>query len=183
MNKNKISVIIPVFNEEQNIEKLTKLISKILKKFQYEIIFVDDSSYDNSVKILKFLKKKYKFFKPILRKKRNRDLTQSCFLGIKKSKHKNILIMDGDLQHNPKYIIKMYKVFKKEEADVVIGARNLFIKNKGLSETRRFASNILIKFFSIFNIKTSDPMSGFFLFKKKSSYKIKNFFLEKDLKY
>lgn len=182
MNKNKITIIIPILNEEQNIQKLTKLISKILKKFHYEIIFVDDSSDDNSVNILKYLKKKYKFFKPIFRKNKNRDLTQSCFQGIKKSRYQNIVIMDGDLQHDPKYILKMYKIFKKEKLDIVIGARNLFVKNKGLSESRRFASNVLIKFFSIFKINTSDPMSGFFLFKKKIYIENKKFFFGKGFK-
>ena len=92
--------------------------------------------------------------------------------------------MDADLQHDPKYIPKMFKIFINKKKDLVIGARKLTEgKNKGLSEIRRFASVILIFFFKIFNIKTSDPMSGFFLFKKKFIMKIKNFILAKDLKY
>ena len=56
-------------------------------------------------------------------------------------------------------------------------------KNKGLSEFRRFASIILIFCFKIFDIKTTDPMSGFFLFKKNIYKKIKKIILEKDLKF
>ena len=75
--------------------------------------------------------------------------------------------MDGDLQHDPKYIPKMADLMKNNN-DIVIGARPL-VKgpNAGLSETRRLVSKILIYLFSIFRINTSDPMSGFFLFKKK----------------
>ena len=163
----KLSLIIPVLNEEKNVYPLTKKIIHNIKKIKYEIIFVDDNSFDNTKKKLKELKKKYSFFKPIFRNKK-RDLTQSCFDGIKKSKYNNILIMDGDLQHNPKYINKMYKIFNTGRYDIVIGSRNLLSgKNKGLSESRRFASIILIYLFRVFKIKTNDPMSGFFLFKKK----------------
>ena len=98
---NKVSIIIPALNEEKNIQLLTKKIFKNLKKIKFEIIFVDDNSNDQSKLVLFKLSNKYKVFNPIIRKKK-RDLTQSCFDGIKKSKYQNILIMDADLQHDPK---------------------------------------------------------------------------------
>ena len=165
--KHEISIIIPVLNEENNIIPLTKKIIKSIKKLKYEIIFVDDNSEDNTKKILSKLKNNYRFFNPIIRRK-NRDLTQSCFDGIHKAKYQNILIMDGDLQHNPKYINPMFSLLKNNQVDIVIGSRELLSgKNKGLSELRRLVSVILIFSFRIFRIETSDPMSGFFLFKKK----------------
>ena len=165
--KHEISIIIPVLNEENNIIPLTKKIIKSIKKLKYEIIFVDDNSEDNTKKILSKLKNNYRFFNPIIRRK-NRDLTQSCFDGIHKAKYQNILIMDGDLQHNPKYINPMFSLLKNNQVDIVIGSRELLSgKNKGLSELRRLVSIILIFSFRIFRIETSDPMSGFFLFKKK----------------
>jgi len=179
--RHEISIVIPALNEEKNIKPLTLRIIKVLKKTKFEIIFVDDNSTDQSKKILLSLSKKYKFFKPILRKK-NRDLTQSCFDGIKRSKYQNILILDADLQHDPKYIPQMLKEFYKG-IDVVIGARKLTSgKNKGLSETRRFASVFLIFLFKVFNIQTKDPMSGFFLFKKDIYLKNKNRFFGKGFK-
>ena len=180
--KNNLSVIIPILNEKKNILPLTTQIIKNLKKIKFEIIFVDDNSSDGSIKLLGELKKKFKFFKPILRKKK-RDLSQSCFDGINKSKFENILIMDGDLQHNPKYIKNMIKLIDNKDIHIVVGARNLRAgKNKGLSEIRRFASVVLIYFFKIFNIKTNDPMSGFFLFKKKIFLKNKKFLFGKGFK-
>ena len=179
--ENKISIIIPALNEEKNIKPLTKKIIKNLKNIKYEIIFVDDNSIDQSKSVLLTLSKKYKFFNPILRKKA-RDLTQSCFDGINKSKYPNILIMDADLQHDPKYIPIIFKKYAKGY-DVVIAARKLTSgKNKGLSEFRRFASLVLIFFFKIFNIKTSDPMSGFFIFKKKLFKENKKFYFGKGFK-
>ena len=180
-NKN-LSIIIPVLNESSNIKKLTSNIIKNIKQLNFEIIFVDDNSKDDSHKILKKLNKKYIFFKPIFRKKK-RDLTQSCFEGIKKSKFQNILIMDGDMQHDPKYILPMFKKFNKFNCDIVIGARPLNKgPNQGLSETRRCVSNIIIFLFSIFKVNTSDPMSGFFIFKKKIYYKNKKHFFGKGFK-
>ena len=180
--KGKLSLVIPILNEEKNIIPLTKKIIQNLKRIKYEIIFVDDSSIDDSRIKLKSLKKKYKFFKPLLRNKK-KDLTQSCFDGIRRSKFQNILIMDGDLQHDPKYIKKMFKIYKKFDLDIVIGSRKLLSgKNQGLSELRRFSSIILIYFFRIFKIKTNDPMSGFFIFRKEIYDKNKNFFFGKGFK-
>ena len=164
--KHKLSVVIPIYNEKDNLYPLTKKLIINLKNFDYEIIIIDDSSTDGSIEILKKLKKKYSFFKPIFRNKMP-DLTQSCFMGINKSKFKNILIMDGDLQHDPKYIKLLFEKYHAENFDVVIGSRDFKQKNLGISTARKYASLILISFFSIFNMKISDPMSGFFIFKKK----------------
>ena len=181
-NKKNLSIVIPVLNESNNIQFLTDKIIKNLKSIKYEVIFVDDNSVDSSYKILRLLQKKYYFFNPIFRKKK-RDLTQSCFEGIRKSKFDKILIMDGDMQHDPKYILPMYNKFNKLNCDVLIGARPLTKgPNQGLSEIRRLASNILIFFFSIFKINTSDPMSGFFIFKKDIFLKNKKNFFGKGFK-
>ena len=177
-----LSIVIPIFNEEKNILPLTKKIIKTLKNYKFEITFVDDSSLDDSRKILKKLKKKYLFFKPIFRSGK-RDLSKSCISGIKKTKYSKILIMDGDLQHDPKYIPSMYEKLNDNKLDIVIGTRKLFEpNNKGLSETRRYVSIFLIFCFKIFNIKTKDPMSGFFMFDKKIYLKNQKFFFGKGFK-
>jgi len=165
----KFSIIIPIFNEKNNVSLLVSKINSSLKKFKYEIIFVDDSSTDGSRKILLKLVKKYKNLKVIFRRNKIRDLSKSCSEGFEKSKFKHIVVMDGDLQHNPKYISKMISIYKKNNCDFVIGVRNLLkYRVKSLSFFRQSASFIMIKFFEIFlGKKTIDPMSGFFLFKKK----------------
>ena len=164
----KISIIIPIYKEEKNIFELTNKIRQSLKSVKYEIIFVDDNSKDGTKKILKKLKKKYKYFGFIIRKKK-KDLTQSCFDGIEKSKYNLVLIMDGDLQHNPKYVLKMIDKYYSKNADVVVATRDLFYgKNPGLNYFRKLFSIILIILFnSLIGKKTKDPMSGFFLFNKK----------------
>tara|TARA_B100000700_G_C14886536_1_gene780648 strand:- start:45 stop:770 length:726 start_codon:yes stop_codon:yes gene_type:complete len=182
IKKNCLSIIIPILNENKNLINLTENIFKNNKGIKFEIIFVDDNSRDGSYQTLENLKKKHKNLRYYIRKK-NRDLSQSCFLGIKKSKYKNILIMDGDGQHNPKYINKMFNIFISKNADFVIGARKFEDINESLSFFRFLASKILIFLFKIlFKLKTSDPMTGFFLFKKNFYLKNKKYFFGKGYK-
>ena len=178
----KISIIIPVYKEFNNIEKLSLKIQKYLKNSIYEVIFIDDSSNDGSEELLKKINRKYKNFRYIIRKK-NRDLTQSCFDGIKKAKYEYIQIMDGDLQHNPKYILNLKNILVKEGVDLVVGGRNLITgENPGLPFIRRMSSIFIVIMFYIFGKKTIDPMSGFFLFKKKIYSKNKRYLFGKGYK-
>ena len=148
----KISIIIPVYKELNNIEKLSLKIQKYLKNTTYEVIFVDDSSNDGSKELLKKINKKYKNFNYIVRKK-NRDLSQSCFEGIEKAKYDYIQIMDGDLQHNPKYIKNLIETLKINNSDLVIGGRNLINgNNPGLGFVRRIFSILIIFTFYLFII-------------------------------
>ena len=162
----KFSIVIPVYNESINIPLLINQIYKVLKSQTFELILVDDNSTDETKNIMKnYQKKNLKY----LIRKQERDLTKSCVFGFEKSKYKNILVMDGDLQHRPIDIIKLVITYKKKKADFVIGTRNLFKKKKhNLSFFRLSASRILILLVNFFlGKKTSDPMSGFFIFKKK----------------
>ena len=165
------SIVIPVLNEEKNINELIFLLKKYLKNFEYEIIFIDDNSTDNTKKkIYYFISKKIKYY---LRKK-NRDLTLSCFLGIEKSKYENIIIMDSDLQHHPRYLPKMVNLYLKKKLDFVVAVRN-FNEDIELGLTRIFASKFLSFIFNYFlGYRVSDPMSGFFMFRKSIYYKSRN---------
>ena len=168
----KFSIVIPVYNESKNIPLLINQIYKVLKSQTFELILVDDNSTDETKNIMKnYQKKNLKY----LIRKQERDLTKSCVFGFEKSKYKNILVMDGDLQHRPIDIIKLIITYKKKKADFVIGTRNLFKKKKhNLSFFRLSASRILILLVNYFlGKKTSDPMSGFFIFKKKNFNKSK----------
>ena len=166
----KFSIVIPIFNEGNNISKLVRLIKKNLVNYKYEIIIVDDSSTDKTYTVLKYLTKKNKNLKAIYRNDKKRDLSKSCRDGFEKSKYSYILVMDGDLQHSPIYIPKMIKIFRKNNSDFVIGVRDLKKKRiKSLNIIRQFLSLSIIEIFDLFfKKKTIDPMSGFFLFKKKN---------------
>ena len=166
--RKKFSILLAVFNEEENISKLINSIRIYLKNINYEIIFIDDRSIDGTAKEIK--KHSNKIIKYLLRKSK-KDLTKSLIMGIKKSKHDNIIIMDSDLQHNPKYLPKMIKLFDKNNYDFVVGVRD-FKNNLGLNRLRVSGSIVLNFIFNFFlGYKISDPMSGFAIFKKSIFYK------------
>lgn len=171
---NSISIIIPILNERKNIKKLFNEINKKLFGIKYEIIFVDDKSTDGSIDVLKELNRLDKRFKFIIHKGKP-DLTQSCFKGIEKSKNNLIVIMDGDLQHNPIYIKALLNKILNEKSDIVIGSRSFSKLNvNSISPIRVFFSKTLILLFKIISGKNFiDPMSGFFIFKREIYFKNK----------
>ena len=173
------SIIIPIYNEGKNILKLSRLLKKHLRKKTFEVIFVDDDSKDNTNNEIN--KIKYNNFK-FLHRKKKRDLTKSCIDGIKISRFDNIVIMDGDLQHQPSCLLKMINCYEKLKPDLLVGIRK-FSNLDGLNFFRKFASLLLIFFINILlKKKTGDPMSGFFIMKKKNFFKIENKLYKKGFK-
>jgi len=179
-----LTIIVPVFNEKDNISILVKEIYEKLYNIKFEIIVVDDNSTDGTIEVLKNLKNKYKDLKFIIRENLQKDLSKSCQEGFENSKYENILVMDGDLQHDPFYIPQMMKELNKNNCDIVVGARDLFTNRiEHLSFTRQLASKILINFVNfLFKKKTIDPMSGYFIFKKRIYDNNKNFLFFKGYK-
>ena len=94
-------------------------------------------------------------------------------MGFHKAKNNIILVMDGDLQHRPEEIKKLYDKIKFEKYDIAVGNRSLTKKkNEGLKFHRLITSIILIFIINIFlGFRTNDPMSGFFAFKKDIFFK------------
>lgn len=115
-----ISVIIPVFNEEENVQELYNEIVDICTKslYKYEIIFVDDGSTDNSAEIIKRLS-------PVclIRFRKNFGQTAAMDAGIKHAKSDYIITMDGDRQNDPGDIPKMILFLEQNDLDVVSGWR------------------------------------------------------------
>ena len=106
-----------------------------------------------------------------------RDLSKSCILGFEKSKYKNILVMDGDLQHPPRFIEHLTKKYFLKKADIVIGSRNLLKKkNSGLSFLRYISSVTIIYVISFFLKKKFRSSKWIFIFKRKFIKKIKKLY-------
>lgn len=177
----KFTIVIPVYNEGKSLKKLISQIYKILPKKSFELIIVDDSSDDETPEIMAKIRKNN--LKYIIRRAK-RDLSKSCIMGFEKAKYKNILVMDGDLQHKPRDILKFLNIKKKKDPDIIVGSRNLFDKKKhNLSFQRLFASRMLILIVNLLlGKKTSDPMSGFFMFKKNVFTKSKQILIKKGYK-
>lgn len=119
-----ISVVISIYNEEGNLKELyTKFINIIPSITEnYEIIFVDDASTDNSFEILKEINKEDKKVK-VIKFRRNFGQSAAISAGFDYSKGDVIITMDGDLQNDPEDIPTLLETLEKEDYDVVCGWR------------------------------------------------------------
>ncbi|WP_281950666.1 glycosyltransferase family 2 protein [Nitrosophilus kaiyonis] len=116
----KLSVVIPVMNEEENIKPLFKALREALKGIDYELIFVDDGSTDNTVqKIKEEADEKTK----LIVFNRNFGQTTAMAAGIDEAEGEIIATIDGDLQNDPRDIPIMMEKLEKEGWDVVAGIR------------------------------------------------------------
>lgn len=152
--KKSLSVIIPVFNEENTIQQI---IRKVLSQKQVsEIIVVDDGSTDGSVAVIKSIKNsKIKVIQHI----KNQGKGAAMITGLKQAQGEWVIFQDGDLELDPKDYPKLLKPLKNGQADFVIGNRN---KNNNGRFIFKLGSNILTFIVnSFFGINISDSCCGF----------------------
>jgi len=173
---NKCSIILPILNEKNNIPILLKKIidvKKKIKNFDLDIIFVDDSSTDGSIRILKELERKHKKLIRVIFRQKKRSLVKSFNEGIRITKSKYIIWMDADLSHPPEMISKFFSHAEKKKVDVISFSR--FLRNSKRYYTHKnklpidYMSNFLNKLCMMFFYKDiTDYTSGFIFLKKKS---------------
>ena len=167
-----LSIIIPTYNESKNIIKLIKSIfDAIPENIKTQAIVVDDNSPDQTAKIVEDYFKDFKKLAgqtiDVLNRKTKNGLSSAILDGISHAKGDTIVVMDADLSHPPQIIPKMLEMIKSH-CDIVVASRYISgghikdwtIKRKIMSKTAtKLAQKIL-------SIENSDPMSGFFAFKK-----------------
>ena len=163
-----VSVIIPTFNESQNILRVINEIENTLKNCDYEIIVVDDNSPDGTAEtVKKYTKTNYRV--SCIKRIWKKGLSSAVVEGYALSTKKHICVIDGDGQHNPKNLELFIEAFDNREVDIVIGSRFLDkSKTDGLSTGRNTLSNLGIKITNSFlRTKITDPLSGFFMITNK----------------
>lgn len=170
----KLSIIVPCKNEENNVTKLYESINDTLGKIKYEIIFVDDGSVDNTLKEMKELYEKDVQHIKILSFSRNFQKEAAIFAGLEFASGKYTCIVDGDLQHNPKYLLDMYNYLEENnEYDCIAMVAEI---NNNDSFFKKICKK---KFYSIMNkhseIKMKSGISDFRMFRKNVKDSIINF--------
>jgi len=118
-----ISIVIPIYNEEANIEKLTESILTALSDIEYEVLFINDGSTDNSEKEIQEKIKSNSHIK-LINLRRNYGQTAAMQAGFDHSKGNIVIPMDGDLQNDPKDIPMLIEKIN-EGYDVVSGWRKI----------------------------------------------------------
>ena len=142
--KIKYSLILPCFNELENLKLLLPKLIKIIKKKNYEIFLVDDNSHDLTVPKLKKIFKNNRKINYILRKK-NRSLGLSIKEGIRRSTGNTIIVMDTDFNHRPQDLKKMMFAFESKNYDMICGSR--FLKGGSSNTFFRHICSLVFNFF------------------------------------
>lgn len=146
---NYISVIIPVYNEEDNVLLLIDQIQKSLAGYQYEIIFIDDFSTDNTrYNILQSQAENIS----LIEMRKNYGQSLALAAGFEFAKGDYIVTMDGDLQNDPSDIPKMLKILIDEDWDIVTGVRNKR-KDSLLKKIPSKIANFIVRFSTKLDLK------------------------------
>lgn len=176
----KLSIIIPVYNEEKTIlHVISRLEKQAIPLVEKEIIVVDDGSTDATASEIKNLKFKIKNFK-VLKHPKNLGKGAAVKTGIKNATGDYIIIQDADLEYNPKYIPTLIKPIQEKKTEVVYGTRlkrmpNLEGEEKTLQFlTHYFGNRFLSLITSIFFGQwITDMETGYKLFPKSALNGIK----------
>ena len=165
INNYSVSVIIPTFNEIENIQNFLTLLRKSLKSWDYQLIVVDDNSPDGTSKLVEYLAQRDSRIKSLSRPTKL-GLGSAIIDGFRESTGDLVVMMDADMSHNPSDLPKLLEAAKG--MDLVIGSR--YVKNSsinGRSLLRRLSTRLSIWMTKIcLGLKPSDTTSGFVVYQK-----------------
>ncbi len=157
---NKVSVVVPTYNEKSNLEPLTSQIDAALKGYDYEVLVVDDNSPDGTAEEAGILAARYPL--TVIRRQHERGLGSAILRGFKEAKGNFIGVIDADLQHPPDVLTGLVKAIE-EGADIAVASR--YARGGGIEEwpalrkTISRAATLLARPLT----KVKDPMSGCFM--------------------
>lgn len=162
-----LAIVVPTFNEHDNIRPLLDKLEQVLDGVSYEVIFVDDDSPDGTANAVRTIGATDSRIR-VLQRVNRRGLASACIEGMMATAAPFIAVMDADLQHDEHILPQMFEKLKSEALDVVIATRNA--EGGGMGEFARhrvMLSNLghrLSGFVS--HASLSDPMSGFFIVRR-----------------
>lgn len=118
-----LTVVIPLYNEEESLPELMAWISRVVKKesYSYEVLFIDDGSSDSSWSIIEDLKKQYGNVVRAFRFRRNYGKSAALHVGFQNAKGKVVITMDADMQDSPDEIPELWNLIEKEGFDLISG--------------------------------------------------------------
>jgi dolichol-phosphate mannosyltransferase len=160
-----LAVVVPTFNERENIPVLVPALQKTLVGIQWELIFVDDNSPDGTAECIRKLAATDRRIR-VLERIGRRGLSSACIEGMLATPAPNIAVMDADLQHDERVLPKLLELMKSEQLDIVVASRNVGggSSREGFSSWRLRLSAMGSRIGRlVYQTEVSDPMSGFFL--------------------
>lgn len=163
-----LSVVVPTFNERDNVAEMVRRLDATLGDVAWEVIFVDDFSPDGTADAVRALGRNDPRVRLISRHNR-RGLSSAVIEGALAASADIVAVMDGDLQHDEGVLPRMFEMVRSGEADIVSASR--FLTEDGAaglsSETRVKISNTGISLANaFFGLNMTDPLTGFFCLRR-----------------
>jgi dolichol-phosphate mannosyltransferase len=162
-----LSVVVPTFNERDNVTVLYRRLAANLTDIAWEVVFVDDNSPDGTWEVVRGLAQKDSRVRCIRRVGR-RGLSGACIEGILASSAPYAAVIDADLQHDETQLPKMVALLRSGEAELVVGSR--YIEggsaesfNKQRAGASQLATEVARR---ALKVEVADPMSGFFMIRR-----------------
>ena len=165
-----VSILVPVYNIEKNIEKNINILIKKISPFMtnFEIIISDDGSDDNSKKAIEKICAENKNIIGVYSKEnhgKGNALKRACEIA----NGKYIIFCDGDMEIDPSQLEKFFEIMNKENADIVIGSKRHKNSVVNYSNTRKIISFVYFMFVKIFfHLPIQDTQTGLKLFKREA---------------
>jgi len=135
-----LSIIVPTYNESENVPLLVGKLNEALAGIDWEVIFVDDDSRDGTAKIARGLAQGSGGRVRVVQRIGRRGLSSACVEGALASSAPFIAVMDGDLQHDERLLPRMLEALKKDGTEIVVGSR--FVPGGGMVEPMCAARNL-----------------------------------------
>ena len=162
-----LSVIVPTFNERDNVTVLFRRLETALAGVAWEVIFVDDNSPDGTWDMVRSLARQDSRVRCVRRIGR-RGLSGACIEGILASSARCAAVIDADLQHDETQLPKMLALLQSGEADLVVGSRYVEGGSADSFNKQRAGASVLATEVAkrVLRVKIADPMSGFFMIRR-----------------
>ena len=162
-----LSVIVPTFNERDNVAELAARVGEALQGVSWELIFVDDDSPDGTADAVRSLAETDSRVRCVQRVGR-RGLSSACIEGMLSSAAPYLAVIDGDLQHDETLLPDMLRVLKETDTEVVVGSRYMDGGGVGDWDARRASLSRISTWLAkkTLGVGLSDPMSGFFALRR-----------------
>ncbi len=159
-----LAIVVPTFEERDNIEPLLENLRKSLGGIEYEVIFVDDDSPDGTAAAIRAISRRNPRVR-VLQRIRRRGLASACLEGMMATSAPYLAVMDADLQHDERILPAMLSQLKSEKLDLVVATRNQGVGGMGEFDLNRVRLSNLGRWLSrtLSHSDLSDPMSGFFV--------------------
>jgi len=162
-----LSVVVPTFNERDNVTTLYRKLEATLRDVAWEVVFVDDNSPDGTWDVVRALARQDSRVRCVRRIGR-RGLSGACIEGILASSAPFAAVMDADLQHDETQLPKMLALLQSGAADLVIGSRYIEGGSADSFNRQRAGASALATEVAkrVLGVRVADPMSGFFVIRR-----------------